>query len=103
MCDAQVQHNHRSALQKQIRAPLVSAEVANSPELRDVETMETSFVPTLLQAFKALQIASVTMRNALEESLPSMHGVLSKIGNVDRTSLNMILGPKLQDSQKVAQ
>ncbi len=100
--DVQIQLNHRSALQKHLRNPLVSAAVANSPELHDVETLESSFVPTLLQAFKTLQLASATMREALEESLPSMHGVLSKIGVVDRASLNMILGSKLQDSQKVA-
>ncbi len=100
--DVQIQFDARSALQKQLRAPLVSAKVANSPELHDVETLESTYVPTLLQAFKALQLASVAMRDSLEESLPSMQGVLSKIGVVDRASLNMILGSKLQDSQKVA-
>ncbi len=101
ICDAQIQFNARHMLQKQLRAQQISSEVDNSQELQNIQGLKTSFVPNLSQTFKSLHLASLAMHSSMEESLPSMHCVLSKIGVFDRSSLSMIWGAELQDSQKV--
>jgi hypothetical protein len=100
----QTQHQQRLQLLKKLREPIAGREIENSCEFKDCKILIESFIPNVSRAFKQLHSSSITLRCALEDSLPSMpsmQGVLSQIGAVDRGGMNLSLGTNFQDSEKV--